>query len=201
MKISKELDIRHIVKELRTVKFIQKVLLTKYQRIMIPYFKGNLLNEVVSSQDNSRKNVKDDKLADFLKQALMSTRQNVFDKRLIKSIELTKQEQQQLQEVFNSNAIDIKRTKKSKKIRRKNNSQSEQKEIRNQYKDSENNIDQDEFDSEYKSHRGQKKIIQKDSCATEQHDICIPNIKPLSNSDKRAFDLRIQSQPKYLQNI
>ena len=43
-KIDKELDIRHVVKELRTLKFIANILLMKYQRQMIPYFKGNLLN-------------------------------------------------------------------------------------------------------------------------------------------------------------
>jgi hypothetical protein len=43
-KIDDELDIRHITKELRTLKFISNVLLTKYQRFMIPHFKMNVLN-------------------------------------------------------------------------------------------------------------------------------------------------------------
>jgi hypothetical protein len=45
IKIDKELDIRHISKELRTLRFIARVLLTKPQRFMIPYFKENLLND------------------------------------------------------------------------------------------------------------------------------------------------------------
>ncbi|CDW87510.1 UNKNOWN [Stylonychia lemnae] len=201
MKISKELDIRHIVKELRTIKFIQKVLLTKYQRVMIPYFKGNLLNEVASNQENKNSKAQYSKLAEFLKQALISTNENVFDKRLIKSIELTKEEQQQLQEVFNSNSQVSKRTQKSQNIRGSNNSLSDEKQIRNQYKDSENYIDQDEFESDYQSHHGQKQKNQKTSSASEQHEIYIPDIQPLSNLSKSAFDLKIQGQPKYLQNI
>ncbi len=45
-KINKELDIRYIVKELRTMKFISQIVLTKYQRFMLPHFKANLLNYV-----------------------------------------------------------------------------------------------------------------------------------------------------------
>jgi len=43
-KIDEELDIRNISAEVRTLKFISHVLLTKHQRLLIPYFKKNLLN-------------------------------------------------------------------------------------------------------------------------------------------------------------
>lgn len=36
IKIDEELDIRNITKELRTLKFVANVILTKYQRFMIP---------------------------------------------------------------------------------------------------------------------------------------------------------------------
>ncbi|CDW78786.1 UNKNOWN [Stylonychia lemnae] len=201
MKISKELDIRHIVKELRTVKFIQKVLLTKYQRVMIPYFKGNLLNEVASSQENKNSKAQDIKLAEFLKQALMQTHQNAFDKRLIKSIELTKEEQYQLQEVFNTKSIDIQRSKNQRNIRKKNISQSIEIEIRNQYKNQEFNIDPDEVESGIISHREQTQGNQKGNTAVHQIDISIPDFSPISISNKSAIDQKNLVQPKYLQNI
>ena len=43
-KIEEEFDIRNINKDLRTLKFISHVLLTKYQRKLIPHFRENLLN-------------------------------------------------------------------------------------------------------------------------------------------------------------
>ena len=45
-KIDKELDIRYITKELRTLKFMANILLTKYQRFMIPHFRHNVINHV-----------------------------------------------------------------------------------------------------------------------------------------------------------
>jgi hypothetical protein len=38
-KIDKELDIRNITQELRTLKLMTRVLLTKDQRELVPYFK------------------------------------------------------------------------------------------------------------------------------------------------------------------
>ncbi|CDW89063.1 UNKNOWN [Stylonychia lemnae] len=95
-KIRQELDIRHIVKELRNIRFIQKVLLDKYQRSMIKYFKGNLLNE---APDLNNKFTQDNVMI-YLKQILSKEKQNSFDKRLMKSIEISQQENNQFQEVF-----------------------------------------------------------------------------------------------------
>ncbi|CDW78736.1 UNKNOWN [Stylonychia lemnae] len=97
-KISKELDIRYIVKELRNIKFVQKVLLNKYQRSMVQYFKGNLLNEAVEKKST----LSADKLLLFLRKTLLKSNQNTFDKRLLKSIELTQEENLQFQDIFKS---------------------------------------------------------------------------------------------------
>ena len=43
-KIEQELDIRQIAHNQKTLNFIAQIMLTKYQRYMIPYFKENLLN-------------------------------------------------------------------------------------------------------------------------------------------------------------
>ncbi|CDW84441.1 UNKNOWN [Stylonychia lemnae] len=44
MKVHRELDIRNISRELRTLKFITNTILDKYQRYMLPLFRANLLN-------------------------------------------------------------------------------------------------------------------------------------------------------------
>ena len=51
-KIENELDIRYITRELRTLRFISNVLLTKTQRFMIPHFKQNLINTAIEQEDS-----------------------------------------------------------------------------------------------------------------------------------------------------
>ena len=43
-KIENELDIRHINNELRSLKFVANILLTKQQRKMIPFFRDNIVS-------------------------------------------------------------------------------------------------------------------------------------------------------------
>ena len=43
-KIDDELDIRYINRELRTLRFLADTILTKYQRSMIGFGRGNIIN-------------------------------------------------------------------------------------------------------------------------------------------------------------
>ncbi|CDW86101.1 UNKNOWN [Stylonychia lemnae] len=71
--------------------------------------------------------------SEFLRQALIQTRQNAFDRRLMKSIELTIEEQQQLQEVFNSKDLTIIRKKKKKDLRDRSNSRNLKQQFQDQF--------------------------------------------------------------------
>ncbi|CDW75885.1 UNKNOWN [Stylonychia lemnae] len=168
---------------------------------MIPYFKGNLLNDVACSQENDRSNVQDFKLKQFLKQVLIKTHQNAFDKRLIKSVELTIEEQQQLQEVFNSKDFKIQSAQKKKYVQDHNKSKNVEIEIKDQYLDHEKIRYQDEVFSQNLSHPYQKKQKKRSNSVLSQNDIQGPEKEPLSTYNKNAFDNKNQIQPKYLQNI
>eukprot|EP00347_Sterkiella_histriomuscorum_P008262 403345754 len=111
-KINKELDIRYIAKELRNLRFISSVLLTKYQRHMIPFFKGNLLNEAI--KDKQKPNV--DQMRIYLQQALNKKNQTNFDKRLIKQIELQREEDIQFEEILNYHKLYPAKLQKGKKM-------------------------------------------------------------------------------------
>jgi len=87
VKIDDEMDIRSINRELRTLKFIAKVMLTKYQRFMIPFFKENLLELVkVQGEEDLQDNIKDLKLKDCLDQTIYSAHYSKLDKRVLKNI-------------------------------------------------------------------------------------------------------------------
>ena len=88
-KIEHELDIRYIAKELRTLRFISKTLLKKYQRQLLPYFKLNLLN---IKKVEKIKLLKSDILEDCLSKAIENKELSKIDQRILKNIELSDDE-------------------------------------------------------------------------------------------------------------
>lgn len=88
-KIVKELDIRHIVKELRALKFISNVLLTKHQRAMLLHFKGNLLNYTFAKIKPFDKK---DMIPYYIQRTLSMSRTSKIDKRLIKNVNIAYEE-------------------------------------------------------------------------------------------------------------
>jgi hypothetical protein len=81
-KIDHELDIRHISRELQTLRFITKILLTKYQRLMIPYFKQHLLNYEDQKEPDSLAVIEDG-----LARTIDSSLQSKLDRRVLKNID------------------------------------------------------------------------------------------------------------------
>jgi len=79
-KIDNELDIRHISKELRTLKFISNVMLTKYQRYMIPFFKQHLLNFMDAKP-------KEMDLGEQIQKTIDNALVSKLDKRVMKNID------------------------------------------------------------------------------------------------------------------
>ena len=83
-KIGNELDIRHINNELRNLKFVANILLTKYQRQMIPFFRDN----IVSGNSNSSKvNEKlEENFDQNLQQVLKDAKRSKLNQRIIKNV-------------------------------------------------------------------------------------------------------------------
>lgn len=108
-KINAELDIRNLSQELRTLKFISHVLLTKYQRDLIPHFRENLLNyhekeiallikrqQTISmskvlkrTESAAEKELEDKKLVEALWRTISACKDSKMDLRLLKSLDGT----------------------------------------------------------------------------------------------------------------
>ncbi|CDW87692.1 UNKNOWN [Stylonychia lemnae] len=88
LKIHKELDLRYVIKELRTLRFISNILLNKHQRFLLPYFKANLLNHQPQKRFDDQ-----DKLSNYLNKAIQRQDQAKIDKRILKYIELSDDDQ------------------------------------------------------------------------------------------------------------
>ena len=83
IKIDEELDIRNITKELRTLKFVANVILTKYQRFMIPQGKNKLINQRILPDTKERG---DDSMKDILAKTIQDSCTSKMDLRILKSI-------------------------------------------------------------------------------------------------------------------
>ncbi|CDW71381.1 UNKNOWN [Stylonychia lemnae] len=101
-KIDQELDLRYIMKQLRSLKFISKVLLNKQQRFMLPYFKANLLNFQTTPEQNDK-----EKIGSYLKQTIKNKDHTKIDRRILKYIDLSGHDQP-----FKVKTIDSKLTEK-----------------------------------------------------------------------------------------
>ena len=95
-KIDKELDIRNITKQLRTLKFVTDVLLTKYQRFMIPHCKEHIINQVqiektkpLLTQDQEQEKSKTQLalIRDGLAQTIEDSCSSKLDQRILKNID------------------------------------------------------------------------------------------------------------------
>lgn len=98
-KIHKELDVRHITKELRAMKFISNILLKKYQREMLPYFKAHLLtnNEKTPAEEVS------EKIEFNLKTLISNSHQSKLDRRILKQIEISYENDDEEFKIDNTN--------------------------------------------------------------------------------------------------
>jgi hypothetical protein len=85
-KIDEELDIRFITQELRTLRFISDVLLTKYQRFMIPHCKRNILNPGVTKY-MAKKLEEPMELKSSLAQTIEDSLTTKLDRRILKNID------------------------------------------------------------------------------------------------------------------
>lgn len=105
------------MKELRTLKFISKVVLTKYQRFLLPHFKANLLNYVPKAAIHS----KDEHLKEYLKRAIVRHKKSKIDKRMLKYINLSDDEDNQMREIINgSKRAHTRKVKPESQVNRKN---------------------------------------------------------------------------------
>lgn len=80
-KIENELDIRTISRELRTLKFMSKILMTRHQRELIPQFKENLIN-YAGNKNNSQISVKE-----AIDETIENSVRCEIDRRIIKHID------------------------------------------------------------------------------------------------------------------
>ncbi|CDW80648.1 UNKNOWN [Stylonychia lemnae] len=88
-KIDHELDLRYIIKQLRSLRFISQVLLNKQQRFMLPYFKANLLN-VQNAPDKNDKG----KIKSYLRKTIENKEHTKIDRRILKYIDLSDNDEQ-----------------------------------------------------------------------------------------------------------
>ncbi|CDW83536.1 UNKNOWN [Stylonychia lemnae] len=88
-KIDHELDLRYIIKQLRSLKFISQVLLNKQQRFMLPYFKANLLNVQNAPEQNKK-----DKFGPYLRKTIENRDHTKIDRRILKYIDLSDEDLQ-----------------------------------------------------------------------------------------------------------
>lgn len=81
LKIDDELDIRVITKELRTLRFVANVILTKYQRFMIPQGKNKLINQKVPDKTDQ-----DISMREVISKTIQESCTSKMDLRILKSI-------------------------------------------------------------------------------------------------------------------
>ena len=65
--MNNEFDIRHISKEIRTLRFLTNIILTTDQRKIIPYFKQHILNYDDSKHCLKYQNLSGQEIEDTLK--------------------------------------------------------------------------------------------------------------------------------------